>query len=205
MSGTSSPSMSEIPAKVSIDGSEGTITPRQRARPGRAVSSKGKGKQRSKNTPLTSSPPSSGFRGSGVNVHPLNPNALTPLSLPRTHIDPSSSSSQRRQNPSTLALIKASVEPYLAQVTGSTTNKIASLVVVFVVVPVLSLLVRMLRRRYRIPASSAGGADLVRRRLQAVNVNANAMGALGKVLMSAWWEIMRVVLDTVKMGGSGLV
>lgn len=80
---------------------------------------------------------------------------------------------------------------------------------VFVVVPVLSLLVRMLRRRQRLPATSSfnarGGADLVRRRLQTVNANAHAMGAMGKFLARTWWEIIRVVLDTVKMGGSGLV
>lgn len=196
-----------------IDGSEGTITPRQRSNmrshPGLGTSPKGKGKQRVKNTPPASTPPSSGF-GSGVNVHPLNPNGLTPLSLPRTHLDPSSSSSQRRQNPTTLALIKASVKPYLVRLIGaSSASKIASLVVIFVIVPILSLLLRMLRRRQRLPVSSSfgagGGADLVRQRLQAVNANANAMGALGKLLASAWFDIIRIVLDTVKMGGSGLV
>lgn len=93
---------------------------------------------------------------------------------------------------------------------ASSANKIASLCVVFVVVPIFSLLMRMLRRRARIPISSglsAGTAsvDLVRHRLQTVSNRSSVVIALGKILAKAWWEIIRVVIDTVKMGGSGLV
>ncbi|KIK67685.1 hypothetical protein GYMLUDRAFT_36417 [Collybiopsis luxurians FD-317 M1] len=195
-------------------GSDGTITPRQRtnatSRSGRAEPSKGKGKLRVNTTPRATTPPSSTY-GSGIkNAHPLNPNALTPLSLPKTHLNPSSSSAQQgRTNPSTIALIKASLGPFVDQISGtSSANKVASLMAVFVVVPLFSLLVRMLRRRGRIVAGSVGAvssADLVRQRLQAVNANASAMGALGRVLAKAWWEVLRVVIDTIKMGGSGLV
>ncbi|KAJ3824117.1 hypothetical protein F5878DRAFT_605906 [Lentinula raphanica] len=192
-----------ISEEGSADGSDGTITPRQRAnaRPHhRRIDSKSKGKQRAK-TPLASSPPSS-----SVNAHPLNPNALTPLSLPKTHLN---SSPPRRQTPNTLALIKASIEPYVTQITSaSSANKLTSLMVIFVVIPVFSLLVRMLRRRPRLSGTSEFGATsavLVRQRLQSVNTSYSAMGALGQMFMKAWGEIIRVVLDTVKMGGSGLV
>jgi len=48
--------------------------------------------------------------------------------------------------------------------------------------------------------TSASNAELVRRRLQAAGGGVEA-GFLGK----AWTEIIRVVGDTVKMAGSGLV
>ncbi|KAJ3785184.1 hypothetical protein GGU10DRAFT_8179 [Lentinula aff. detonsa] len=202
-----SPSTNRILEERSSNGSDGTITPRQRTNGPhhRRTDSKGKGKQRDR-TPLASSPPSS-----NINAHPLSPNALTPLSLPSMHFN---SASQRRQDLSTFALIKASIEPYINHITGaSSANKFASLMVIFVVVPVFSFLVRMLRRRSRLPKLSvtsgfgagAASADLVRLRLQSANANSFAMGALGKILAKAWWEIIRVVLDTVKMGGSGLV
>ncbi|KAJ3923697.1 hypothetical protein F5877DRAFT_74036 [Lentinula edodes] len=182
--------------------SDGTITPRQQtnARPRRRQTDT---KQRVE-TPLgvaSSSTPS------GINAHPLNPNALTPLSLPKTHLD----SLPHRQNLSTLALMKASIGPLINRIIGaSSANKISSLCVVFVVVPVFSLLVRMLRRRARIPISSGPSAgtasvDLVRHRLQTVNNHSSVVISLGKILAKAWWEIIRVVVDTVKMGGSGLV
>ena len=44
---------------------------------------------------------------------------------------------------------------------------------------------------------NAGAADEVRRRLRA----AEGKSALGKV----WEEVVRAVMDTVKMGGRGLV
>ncbi|KAF5393127.1 hypothetical protein D9757_001225 [Collybiopsis confluens] len=199
-------------------GSEGTITPRQRTGAAkRTDSSKGKGKKRTNITPRSSTPPSSTSGSAAKNAHPLNPNALTPLSLPKTHLNPSflsSSSSQRRSttSPSTFTLIKASIGSYVDHVTGSSSaNKIASLMVVFMVVPLFSLFVSLLRRRRRFavvgpPASSSlSSAELVRARLQAVNANASAMGVLGKMLARTWWDIMQVVFDTVKMGGSGLV
>ncbi|KAH7876375.1 uncharacterized protein C8R40DRAFT_131073 [Lentinula edodes] len=183
--------------------SDGTITPRQQtnAGPRRGQTDTSKGKQ-SVETPLASS-----STPSGINAYPLNPNALTPLSLPKTHLN----SLPHRQNLSTFALIKASIGPLINRIIGaSSANKIASLCVVFVVVPVFSLLVRMFRRRARIPISSGPSAgtanvDLVRHRLQTVNNRSSVVIALGKILVKAWWEIIRVVVDTVKMGGSGLV
>ncbi|KAJ3868954.1 hypothetical protein EV359DRAFT_70223 [Lentinula novae-zelandiae] len=183
--------------------SDGTITPRQQTnvKPRRGQTDTSKGKQRVETPLASSSTPSS------INAHPLNPNALTPLSLPKTHLNPL----PHRQNLSTFALIKASAGPLMNRIIGaSSANKIASLCVVFVVVPVFSLLMRMLRRRARIPISSrlsAGTAsvDLVRHRLQTVSNRSSVVIALGKILAKAWWEIIRVVIDTVKMGGSGLV
>ncbi|KAF9059377.1 hypothetical protein BDP27DRAFT_1341542 [Rhodocollybia butyracea] len=170
----------------------------------RSRSSKGKGKQKSR-TPLPSTPPSSG--AASAHAHPLNSKSLTPLSLPKTHLN---SSPPRRQNLDTFSLIKASLGPYTGQIIrASSANKIASLMVVFLVIPILSLLVRMLRRQRLSAGSGLGGGgtsvDLLRQRLHAANANASAVGALGKLLANAWWVIIRVVLDAVKMAGSGLV
>ncbi|KAJ3875061.1 hypothetical protein F5051DRAFT_415101 [Lentinula edodes] len=183
--------------------SDGTITPRQQtnARPRHGQRETSKGKQR------VETPPASSSTSSVINAHPLNPNALTPLSLPKTHLN----SLPHRQNLGTFALIKASIEPLINQIIGaSSANKIASLCVVFVVVPVLSLLVRMLRRRARIlmssgPSAGTASVDLVRHRLQTVNNRSSVVIYSGRILAKAWWEIIRVVADTVRMGGSGLV
>ncbi|KAF9059382.1 hypothetical protein BDP27DRAFT_1394613 [Rhodocollybia butyracea] len=193
----------EVPEEGSAEGSDGTITPRQRPTV-RSRSSKGKGKQRSR-TPLPSTPPSSG--AASAHAHPLNSKSLTPLSLPKTHLN---SSPPRRQNLDTFSLIKASLGPYTGQIIrASSANKIASLMVVFLVIPILSLLVRMLRRQRLSAGSRLGGGgtsvDLVRQRLHAVNASTSAVGALSKLLANAWWVIIRVVLDAVKMAGSGLV
>ena len=59
----------------------------------------------------------------------------------------------------------------------------------------LSFLFRL--RRRRITGVNAGAAEEVRRRLRA----AEGKSALGKV----WEEAVRAVMDTVKMGGRGLV
>jgi hypothetical protein len=48
-------------------------------------------------------------------------------------------------------------------------------------------------------AASASTADLVRRRL------GTAGGSEGGVIGRAWGEVLRVVGDTVRMAGSGLV
>lgn len=47
--------------------------------------------------------------------------------------------------------------------------------------------------------ASVNTAELVRRRLQAVN------GRESGILGTLWSEVVRVVGDTIKMGGSGLV
>lgn len=81
-----------------------------------------------------------------------------------------------------------------------------TLFLVFVLVPIISFLLRLRRRRQMQATSGAIGAasavrnvDLVRRRL-----HTGGVGNAG-LMSRAWGEIIRVVGDTVKMAGSGLV
>jgi hypothetical protein len=118
------------------------------------------------------------------------PNRVT--SLPRSHPD---AMIVRSANPSIYALIKASLAPYL------TTPNLSTLFLLFVVFPLISLILRARHRRRK--ALTGGGsvgssnAEVVRRRLQS--------GVEGGLLRHAWSEVARVVSDTVKMAGSGLV
>ncbi|KAF9533912.1 hypothetical protein CPB83DRAFT_804910 [Crepidotus variabilis] len=117
--------------------------------------------------------------------------------------------STRSTPPTTLALIKASLGPYL------TNTRLTTFVLLFVIIPLCSFLLRLRRRRQMIAlgplASSsaaltvggaamaaASNADLVRRRLNA------STGETGLVTR-AWSGVVRVVGDTVRMAGSGLV
>ena len=83
--------------------------------------------------------------------------------------------------------------------------------VLFLLVPLISFVLRMRRRKKlfnlnetaQIAASvtaTATHADLVRKRLQ----NAGG-GVKGTLFGRMWGEVVRVVGDTVKMAGSGLV
>lgn len=73
----------------------------------------------------------------------------------------------------------------------------ATFLIVAIVFPIVSMVVRM--RHRRMGGHTANTADMVRKRLQAVN------GAEAGILGRVWSEVMRVVTDTIKMGGSGLV
>ncbi|KAG6830866.1 hypothetical protein H0H92_014231 [Tricholoma furcatifolium] len=109
-------------------------------------------------------------------------------SIPRS---PAQSSALRPANLSTFALIKASLAPYM-----SPTN-LSTAFILLVVVPLVSFLLRARhRRRQGLNVTGSTNADLVRQRLLSVK-----SGALGKT----WGEIVRVVCDTVRMAGSGLV
>lgn len=78
-----------------------------------------------------------------------------------------------------------------------TKSKAIAFILLVVVFPLLSLVFR-LRRRKIVGPNDVGVADSVRRRLQA--------GALEKgVIAGVWQEVVRSVVDTVKMGGRGLV
>ncbi|KDR76121.1 hypothetical protein GALMADRAFT_247333 [Galerina marginata CBS 339.88] len=116
--------------------------------------------------------------------------------------------STRQGSPSTYALIRASLAPYL------TSTKVTTFLLLFVLVPLISFVLRMRRRRKLLATLGGGGAvagvaaassavtnaELVRRRLHA------ASGVVESGLVQrAWGEIVRVVGDTVKMAGSGLV
>ncbi|PPQ95200.1 hypothetical protein CVT26_014891 [Gymnopilus dilepis] len=115
--------------------------------------------------------------------------------------------STRSGPPSMYSLIRATVAPYL------TSRRTATFVLIFVLVPLISFLLRMRRRRRMLmdAATLSGGtaatvavassnADLVRRRLQAAHGGVEA-----GFLRRAWSELVRAVGDTVKMAGSGLV
>ncbi|KAF9489448.1 hypothetical protein BDN71DRAFT_1456155, partial [Pleurotus eryngii] len=97
--------------------------------------------------------------------------------------------------PSAYSLVKAFLQPYF------TTSKFTTFFVLFIIFPLVSLFFRVRGRRKIVgsgPRGTAGiaTADLVRKRLQA----AEGAGMVGR----AWGEVVRAVLDTVKMGGSGL-
>ena len=83
--------------------------------------------------------------------------------------------------------------------------------VLFLLVPLISFVLRMRRRKKlfnlngtaQIAANvtaTATHADLVRKRLQTAGG-----GVKGTLLGRVWGEVVRVVGDTVKMAGSGLV
>ncbi|TFK40446.1 hypothetical protein BDQ12DRAFT_680980 [Crucibulum laeve] len=101
--------------------------------------------------------------------------------------------------PTTYALIRATLAPYI------TTPRLSTFIVLFVLVPLLSFVLRIRHRRQRQLLGGGGSGtlsvtsntDLVRRRLAAGNEN----GFLGR----AWSEVIRAVADTVRMAGSGLV
>ncbi|KAG2068769.1 hypothetical protein BDR04DRAFT_1102664 [Suillus decipiens] len=87
------------------------------------------------------------------------------------------------QPPTSLTLIRSYFNHYL------TANRITTLSVLFFLIPVLSLI---LRRRRRLETPS----DSVRRKL---------LEARGDSIMRRLWnELVRAILDTVRMGGGGL-
>jgi hypothetical protein len=136
--------------------------------------------------------------------------ALQPTKRPAPTSIPSSSSSSnymtspsrshpeamtvRRTNASLYALIKASVARYI------TTPNVTTFFLLFVVFPLISFIIRARHRRQKALRSGGSGVtsnvEVVRRRLQ---------GSDTRLLGRAWGEVMRVVSDTVKMAGSGLV
>ncbi|PFH48766.1 hypothetical protein AMATHDRAFT_64711 [Amanita thiersii Skay4041] len=127
---------------------------------------------------------------------------------------PPSTAFDSSTNPSTFALVKASLGPYL------TLPKISTLLIIFVLFPVISFILRMRRRRQGRIGSGSGGsvtplkngssglsatgmasnADLVRKRLQL-----SGAGGDGNLVGKVWTEVVRMLVDTVKMAGSGLV
>ena len=89
------------------------------------------------------------------------------------------------QPPSSSALIRSYFSHYF------TPGRVATLSILFFILPLLSWIIRR-RRRVQVPAAST--TDLVRRRL------------LGdSIVRQLWHELVRAILDTVKMGGGGLV
>ncbi|KAG7451305.1 uncharacterized protein BT62DRAFT_1071880 [Guyanagaster necrorhizus] len=97
------------------------------------------------------------------------------------------------RSPTTFALMKA----YVASILNST--KLTTFLILAVIFPLISMMLRFRRRRRLTADGTVNTADMVRKRLQAVN--GREAGVLGK----AWSEIARVLMDTIRMGGSGLV
>ncbi|KAH9921895.1 uncharacterized protein B0H18DRAFT_1019715 [Fomitopsis serialis] len=136
----------------------------------------------------------------GADVSLDTPRATTPVPhpLPRLPRAAPLEAPAPLRVPSALALIRTSCA---ALTRGMSRTKLAAYVLVFVVVPLLSFVLRVRRRRGR-PASANGGGTVeeVRRRLR------NAGVGEGKgVVTRAWEELLRAVGDTVQMGGRGLV
>ncbi|KAH0585342.1 hypothetical protein J132_09119 [Termitomyces sp. J132] len=106
---------------------------------------------------------------------------------------PTQSAAVRPANLSIYAIIKASLAPYIS------TSNVTTIFLLFVVFPLVSLALRARHRKRQALNRSITpiqSAELVRRRLQMAGA-----GPLSK----AWGEMLRVVYDTLRMAGSGLV
>lgn len=133
-------------------------------------------------------------RPNGTHPHsphrkPQSGTASSSSSHARLHQTTSVAQPSRSSPPSAYALVKAVLSPYL------TSNNLTVLLVVFVLLPLLSLIIR-LRKRQRLRVESnvaANTADLVRQRLN------------GPENWSLWGTVFRVLVDTIKMAGNGLV
>jgi hypothetical protein len=113
---------------------------------------------------------------------------------------------------STYAIVKATVASYF------TLPKLSTLFIIFVLFPVISFLLRLRHRRRKLLAgggavlssngdvmtplrngSNGTNVDLVRKKLQQIGA------ADASLIWRLWKEIVKMVMDTVKMAGSGLV
>lgn len=111
---------------------------------------------------------------------------------PRAHAYPVAAA--RAPNLSTGALLRAALGPFL----NTSLSKIGTFVLLFVLLPLVSVAVRV-RRRRRIGGgvSALGAAEAVRRRLAA----GQGQGVVSRI----WGEVVTAIGDTVRMGGGGLV
>lgn len=93
------------------------------------------------------------------------------------------------ESPGTLALIRVSVCRYM------TANRLTTLSIVFLLLPLLSYLIRL--RRGRGSGAPVSTTDQVKRRL----LDSRSDSFLRRM----WEEVVRAIVDTIRMGGSGLV
>ena len=123
--------------------------------------------------------------------------SASPLPRPPRSLSLDPPSSAVTRSPSIFAIMRSFIEASMHNLTKS---KVTAFILLFIVFPLLSLMFR-LRRRKTIATGSAnaGVADSVRKRLQA-----SALEKKG-VIAGMWGELLRSVVDTVKMGGRGLV
>jgi hypothetical protein len=122
---------------------------------------------------------------------------------PQLHTSTSTSSP-----PSFISLVRASLAPHL------TRSKVTTFVLLFIIFPLFSVLLRIRRRQRLLPSISSlnngqspsahgvSAAETARRRLAA---SSRAKSLSGLDIAKLWTEVMRTVVDTVKMGGRGLV
>ena len=130
-----------------------------------------------------SATPNGGARTDALSPVPRPPRA-SPISAPTV------------RPPSTIGLIRAYIQSILAT---TSRPKLAALFVVFVVLPLLSVFVRV--RRQRLVASPGGTAEQVRRRLRGTQGSSSRAVTLAA---RVWEEVVRAVGDTLRMGGGGL-
>ncbi|KAF5341747.1 hypothetical protein D9611_001462 [Ephemerocybe angulata] len=167
----------------SSDSSEGTATPRGKSRQSRAPNGI---KARSRSTARTNNS-SSASTSSSLS------------SAPRTVVRTNPVTST---TPNVLSLVRSYLAPHL------TTSKITTFVILFILFPLLSWVLRVRHRRRKLaegagtPLLGAAGptnVDLVRKRLQAAGSSDSS------IVVKVGREVLRVVIDTVKMAGRGLV
>ncbi|VDC07549.1 unnamed protein product [Peniophora sp. CBMAI 1063] len=101
---------------------------------------------------------------------------------------------QTTSPPGMIALLRTAIRPYLAH--GLSLSHLAAALAV-VLIPLLSLVFRLRRRSSSATPSAAAVSD-VRRRLGQGQARAG-------VFRTLWEESLRAVVDTVRMGGRGLV
>ncbi|KAI0360214.1 hypothetical protein OH77DRAFT_1419638 [Trametes cingulata] len=106
---------------------------------------------------------------------------------------PSNANANAGRPPSMMALLRASVRTLLQ---GASRTQVLAYMVLFVVLPAVSFVLRL--RRKRVGGGAGGTVDAVRRRLRGAEAQG---GVVGRV----WGELARAVVDTVKMAGRGLV
>lgn len=87
----------------------------------------------------------------------------------------------------------------VGQVGRSRVGSVSGVGVVLVFCVVMPLVSFVLRLKRRAGGGGGGGAVEVRRRLQ------GGAGSVGEVVRWVWWELVRAVADTIRMGGRGLV
>ena len=125
-------------------------------------------------------------------TNPRDPRS-TPRASPRASVvrGLQNSVATTGQSPGTLAVIRESLRAYF------TTNRLTTLTILFLLLPVVSYIIRRRRARAAPVMAAASTADQVKRRLF------DARG--GSVLHKLWSEVGRAIWDTVRMGGGGLV
>ncbi|KAJ3480784.1 hypothetical protein NLI96_g8103 [Meripilus lineatus] len=143
--------------------------------------------------------PNGKANGHAVSAESESPNPsssslpLSRLSRSRSSIGPTSTT----ESPSTLTILKSYFD--ISFLTANK-SKTITFVLLFVIVPIVSFVLRLRRRRIAgVAGTSAGAAVEVRRRLR--TGNAQGRGPIAMV----WDEFVRAVGDTVRMGGRGLV